>query len=344
MNRKKVITKIILAAVILFIISGAFLIYETTYIESMENKKTRKKNTEITGLTNHYQKYLDEIAKKITEVPLNPYIISQIKSDIFKKMPDTELYLWMSDVTGEFIFGEPSPAFTRLNKAFDKYRNFIEKDGYYVDRNDFLLKLIHKHSKIRFSQFDAGGQQYLEDTDWRFYKERLYPRDYRIALSSPAVNKDKQSIGDLYLKVAGTYEWYDRKDFLTASIFPVFRGLMGFAGFLLWFLLPSWVYIDARERDVKNVYLWVILTIISFGFAFLIYLITRPPTLKSFLCPECQKELNGTKAFCPYCGFDLSSSFCPQCQYPIKPEWQFCPNCRFDMKQKPQTEVPEETT
>lgn len=334
----------ILAAVILFIISGAVLIYETIYTESTENKKTGKKNAEIAGLTDHYQKYLDETAKKITELPINPHIISQIKSDIFKKMPGTKLYLWMSDKKGIFIFGEPFPAFTRLNKAFDKYRSLIEKDGYYIDRNDFLLKLVHKHKMIGFSQFDAGGRRNLEEIDWRFYRGRLNLRDYRLILSSPTANKDNQSIGDLYLKVAGSFDWYDRKDFLSASIFPIFRGFMGFAGFLLWFLLPSWVYIDARERDVKHVFLWVILTIISFGFAFLIYLITRPPTLKSFLCPECQQELNGTKAFCPYCGFDLSGSFCPQCQYPIKPEWQFCPNCRFDMKQKPQTEVPGKTT
>jgi RNA polymerase subunit RPABC4/transcription elongation factor Spt4 len=81
--------------------------------------------------------------------------------------------------------------------------------------------------------------------------------------------------------------------------------------------------------------LWALLTVITFGFALAVYLVARPPAVSSFLCPQCEKELNGTKAFCPYCGHDLSSSFCPQCQYQVKGDWQFCPNCRYDLTRKP---------
>lgn len=343
MNRKKVLNKMILAAVILFIISGAVLIYENSYKISVRESRIEWKNKKIAQLTEQYQKYLDETAAKINEVTINQNVLSQIKSDIFKRMPNTKFYLWMSNVNGEFVFGVPSPVFIRLNKGFDKYRSIIEKDGVYVDRNDFLLKLVDRYNDVKFSQFDAGGQRTEDVDNWRYYDEYFRHRVSNIALSSPVLNEEKQVIGDLYLKVdesniEGPY--YRGKLFMNTTFFDIFRGLMGFSGFLLWFLLPTWIYIDARERDVKNVYLWIILTIVSFGFGFLIYLITRPEALKSFLCPECEKELNGTKAFCPYCGFDLSSTFCPQCQYQIKPEWQFCPNCRFDMKQKPPTEIP----
>ena len=55
--------------------------------------------------------------------------------------------------------------------------------------------------------------------------------------------------------------------------------------------------------------------------------------MKSFHCPQCESEVNGG-AFCPHCGFDMSSTMCSQCQYPIKPEWSFCPSCRTELKEK----------
>lgn len=352
MNRKKLINKMILAAAVVFIISGAVCILEYPFIRAKENKIIAENNKKIARLIDHYQKYLDETAGKISGASIDPKILSQIKSDIFKEIPDTKLYLWMSDVKGEFIFGVPAPVFSRLNKTFDKYRPIIEKDGYYLDRNDFLLKLVNKHDKIRFSQFEGGGQRRFEESNWRFYKEHFYPGDYsggiRLALSSPVIDEEKQVVGDLYLKINQGNEgrirnyYYRNIGFFTATLFEIFHVLCGVSGLLLWFLLPTWLYIDARQRDVKNVGMWIGLTIISLGFAFIIYLITRPPELKSFHCPECREELNGTKAFCPHCGFDLSSTFCPECQYPVKPGWQFCPNCRNDMKQKPGQEPPAE--
>ena len=112
----------------------------------------------------------------------------------------------------------------------------------------------------------------------------------------------------------------------------VFIVLLSISGAFLWFLLPTWVYIDAQQRDVKTPGIWAFLTLTSLFFGLTIYLITRPSTLKSFNCPKCDGELNGTRAYCPHCGYDLSKSFCQQCQYPIKPEWQFCPNCRAEIK------------
>lgn len=96
----------------------------------------------------------------------------------------------------------------------------------------------------------------------------------------------------------------------------------------LWFLLPSWVYIDAQQRHVPRPLLWSLLTLIGSVFALLVYLVSRPTDSGEFRCPQCSKMLNGSKAGCPYCGADLSAVFCPQCQYPLKPGWSFCPSCR----------------
>lgn len=157
------------------------------------------------------------------------------------------------------------------------------------------------------------------------------------------MDENKQVIGDLYLKVDDStlYDKYFRgSSVFNRTFFDVFHVMFGFSAMFLWFLVPTWLYIDARERDVKSIHLWIILTLVSFGFGALIYLITRPQGTKSFHCPDCRGELNGTKAFCPHCGFDLSTTFCPECKYPIKPEWQFCPNCRFDTAQAPKESVP----
>lgn len=352
MERKKLINRLILVAVVVFIAALAPTVMEEPYYRLGEVKHDVKRRERIAKLTVEYQKYLDETAAKITNVTVNPQILSEIKSYIFKKMSDLKLYLWMSDVNGDFIFGIPAPVFTRLNKGYDKYKNVLERRGQVVDRNDFLLKTVHRNESIRFSLIEPRGGKLLEEelAEAENFNEELdlgmmRAPENAINLSAPVIDENKQVLGDLYLKVydpsLGHESFFYRRPF-ERTLYDVSHILLAISGFLIWFLLPTWVYIDARERDVKNVVLWVVLTVISVGFAFLVYLIVRPQEQKAFLCPECRQELNGTKAFCPYCGFDLSNTFCPQCQYPIKPEWQFCPSCRFDMKEKSKAHTHEE--
>lgn len=366
MERKKLIVKMALIGIVIFLIAGIGRILEVVHNESIKKDLTSKRKNLVTDLSKEYQKYLNETAAQIRQLPVDRNLINQITSDVLKKGPVTKIYLWMSNPEGRFIFGVPYPVFDRLNKSYDKHQDVIEADGYYVDRNDFLLKLVHRHDEINFSQFEArvlkndrkkrgvllkgslGSRQigYLpDDLEWRFYKEHSDPQDYRdplcIELSAPVVDNDRQMIGTLFLKIddytTPTQSSYLKtRDVLTPGIFKAFEVIFALSLTFLWFLLPSWVYIDARQRDVKNALFWALLTVASVGFAWIVYLIVRPSTLQSFHCPQCEKELNGTKAFCPYCGFDLSHVFCPQCQYPVQSEWQFCPSCRTDLSKKPQ--------
>ncbi len=97
-------------------------------------------------------------------------------------------------------------------------------------------------------------------------------------------------------------------------------------------LLPTWVYVDARERGVRRAPLFAFLTVISSLVGLVVYLIARPGGRRARLaCPGCAREVNGG-AFCPHCGRDLSASFCPACRYPLKPDWAFCPACRTEIK------------
>jgi RNA polymerase subunit RPABC4/transcription elongation factor Spt4 len=353
MERKRLIVKMAVAAIVVFILASSGRIVDFMIKTSKMKKLMDKRNKLVANLGNEYQEYLNKTASEIKQLPVNQLLINQIASEVLKKSPITRLYLWMSNSEGQFVFGVPHPIFERLNKSYDKYRDIIEADGYYVDRNDFLLKLVHQYKHISFSQFESGilakdGEIHRRllrgdlpgSYKWRFYRESEYMLDYsqplRLELSAPVTNDNQQMIGTLYLKISDyttpvEYTSFSRKNFFNMILFPACEIFFGFSLVFLWFLLPSWVYIDARQRDVKNALRWALFTVVSFGFAWLIYLMVRPSTMQSFYCPQCEKELNGTKAFCPYCGFDLSHVFCPQCQYPVKSDWQFCPSCRTDL-------------
>jgi len=77
----------------------------------------------------------------------------------------------------------------------------------------------------------------------------------------------------------------------------------GAAGILLWFLLPTWVYVDARERGMARARLWFVLVFISLFIGLLVYFIARPEQPRALPCPGCGREVNGG-AFCPSCHRD----------------------------------------
>jgi hypothetical protein len=108
-------------------------------------------------------------------------------------------------------------------------------------------------------------------------------------------------------------------------------GVIGLSLFFLWVLLPTWVYVDARERGTRRAPLFAFLTVLSSLVGLVVYLIARPEEARTLTCPACGREVNGG-AFCPHCGKDLSSSICAACRYPLKTDWAFCPSCRAEIK------------
>jgi predicted amidophosphoribosyltransferase len=99
----------------------------------------------------------------------------------------------------------------------------------------------------------------------------------------------------------------------------------------LWILLPTWVYVDARERGARRGLLFAALTAISSLVGLVVYLIARPEDGRTLVCPACGHEVDGG-AYCPHCGRDLSAAFCATCRYPLKPDWAYCPSCRTEIK------------
>jgi len=351
MNRKKLVRNMAIPVAVVLIVSITILICQLPFRSWQYKKHTTALNDHINELTSEYQNYLSTVAEEIKNMPVDPHIIGEIQSKLLKDYQRIKLYLWMSDTQGDFVFGAPSTVFSKLNIGFDLHKDVIDKDGHFVDRDQFLLTLVNHHNNIDFSEFQDRGVPKRSQYKYRFYKEAInsyrYRRSMAFVLSASVSNQSGQGIGNLYLKLVDsrnqdlylTRKYIERND-LYSALNPIFGIFTGLSALFLWFLLPTWVYIDARERDVKSPGMWVMLTLVSIFFGWAIYMITRPTTTKSFSCPECANELNGTRAYCPHCGFDLSNVFCPECQYPVKPEWMFCPSCRADIKKPVIEEIP----
>jgi len=370
MNKKKLIRKMAVPAASIFVIAIIVLSLQDPLVDREYQRRTAELNTHIGALTQNSQAYLTKIAGKIAAIALAEInasrVVAELQSEFLRenqKIGQAKKYLWMSNQSGEFIFGVPAQVFAKLSEGFDKNRDMILKDGYYKDRNDFLMKLVDRHDNIDFSgralsEQEGPGYDYGRNEgmiEWRFFKEPKedwnYSRPRTLILSAPVANTAGAVEGILFLKVddSGNEElYYSRNRAAHSHIYhkllaPVFGTLAFISGFFLWFLLPSWVYIDAQQRAVSNPGVWAFISLISLIFGLAIYLITRPSSLKSLNCPKCENQLNGG-AFCPHCGFDLSSTYCPQCQYPIKSEWAFCPNCRAELAQQKTLEaLPEQS-
>lgn len=360
MNKKKLILKMAIPAAIIFVISIIMLLlFEGPIEKRMNESRVAKLDAHLAALTQKSQAELTEIAGKISAIATaevaTSRVIAEMQSEFLRenqKIGNSPKYLWMSNPRGEFIFGVPDHVFAKLNEGFDKNIDLIKRDGYYKDRNDFLMKLVDNHARISFAdrglaeqerQRYYGGRE--EQIEWRFFQESAetyqYSRPRTLVLSAPIANATGAVEGILFLKVDDSVheELYYGRDYARHSylyyqvLMPIFSVLAVLSGMFLWFLLPSWVYIDAQQRAVSNPGVWAFISLISLIFGLAIYLITRPATMKSLHCPKCENQLNGG-AFCPHCGFDLSSTYCPQCQYPIKAEWAFCPNCRAGLAQQ----------
>lgn len=351
MTKKKLIQRIAFIAGGIFLLSVLGLISHVPYRNIQDTKRAIQLNQHLEELHQKYQKYLSTVTEKIESVPVNPLIISELQSEINGLQEEVDIYLWMHDAAGKFVFGIPAHAFNRLNTAYDKYLDTIEENGYYLNRNDFLSKLINHHYEINFSSFQRSSsntsfciRRFGRMIDWRYFNPKSagywYAKPTCFVLTSPVKNEQKELIGELYLNIDDPQNeslYYNRRgagenDIYHYFFFPLFGFLTFFSGLILCFLLPTWVYIDAQQRDVKNPIIWALLTLFSLVFGLIIYLIIRPSKLKLLQCPDCARELNGVKGFCPYCGLDLSHTLCSQCQYPIQSDWSYCPSCRAELQ------------
>ena len=335
MEKKKILRRAALFGAIAFIVGAVGLTILELNQRARHRERERLADERVVTLRKEYQAYLDQTARKIETLPADPRILGEIQARHYRESPRTWQYVWATTNAGEFSFGVPADAFTRLNAAWDHHRSRIARDNHYASRDQFLRALLHHDGRIALTpseETDDADKQWRRENDWwRFREARARHDDGStvVYLSSPILDAQDKSVGSLNLKVVEFPDERRRREFFDRDGEHLFAMTMVASFFWLWFLVPTWVYIDARERGMARPILWAFLTLIGNVFALMVYLISRPPLeTKELRCPKCAKALNGAKTGCPYCGADLSSAFCGQCQYPLKPDWGFCPACR----------------
>jgi len=282
--------------------------------------------------------YLADLAKRIAKLPVDATLVGEIESRFFEQQPSGPFYVWAMDTKGDFAFGVPRSAFNKLNAIYDREVTPRLKEGVFLDRQTFLMSLVDDSDEIGpelVSEDKAlvaeGRAVELVERGRRWQLNRWEPEN-AFVLSAPLKAEDGAALGSIYLKQTPVRERdYYRTDGRVEGLLRVAAASVGLSIAFLWVLLPTWVYVDARERGVRRAPLFAFLTVISSLVGLVVYLIARPEHARRLTCPGCAREVNGG-AFCPHCGRDLSSSYCPACRYPLKPEWAFCPACRTEIK------------
>jgi hypothetical protein len=275
--------------------------------------------------------YLAELAQRIGKLPVDATLVSEIESRFFEERASGPFYVWAMDTKGDFAFGVPRSAFNKLNAVYDREVTPRLKEGVFLDRQTFLMSLVDDSDEIgpelvSEDKTEGRAMELVERGRHRWGAENAF------VLSAPLKAEDGSGLGSIYLKQTPVPERdYYRTDGRVEGLLQAAAAAVGLSIAFLWVLLPTWVYVDARERGVRRAPLFAFLTVISSLVGLVVYLIARPEDARRLTCPGCAREVNGG-AFCPHCGRDLSSSYCPACRYPLKPDWAFCPACRTEIK------------
>jgi hypothetical protein len=289
-----------------------------------EQERTRSRAVESS------RKYLGEVAKRIVKLPVDTTLVGEIESHYFDEQAGGPMHVWAIGTGGELLFGVPRETFNRLNAIYDREVTPRLKEGVFFERQSFLLGHVDESDGPELLGEEVGDATLAADLVSRLSRQKS-ARDGVFVLSAPLKKTDGTAIGNIYLRrVLPEREGYRRGERFEV-VAGAAAGVAGLSFLFLWVLVPTWVYVDARERGVRRAPLFAFLAALSSLVGLVVYLIARPEDARTLTCPACSREVNGG-AFCPHCGRDLSASFCPACRYPLKPDWVFCPACRTEIR------------
>jgi len=339
-SKKKIIRTMAFLAAIVFGLGVAVAVFTSVATSRARAQRTEARRLQRVEAIDKARSYLDELAARITAVPVDPTIVGEVQARYYEEVPEGRRFVWGMGREGDFLFGIPREDFARLNTVWDTHEQAIVAEGVFVDRQDFLRQLVQQSAGLDFADL-APDPDDPDETPWsglRYYGNR----DEWMVFSAPLKDENGAALGNLYLKMEDREGWWEPwQDTFAETVLGLSTGVSVASGVFLWFLLPTWVYVDARERGVRRALLWAFLVLISALVGLVVYLIARPERT-NLTCPGCEREINGG-AYCPHCGHDLSSAFCSTCRYPLKPDWAFCPSCRTEIGRLPAPAIPEAT-
>ncbi len=328
-RKKKLITRMALwtGAVLALglVVGGSALLLQRTH----RHRWSEQQRADREQLLGRSRAYLDELAKRIVRLPVDPTVMGEVESRYYEEYPAGPMYVWAMGTNGEMLFGVPREAFARLNAIYDREIVPRLKEGVFIDRQTCFRGLVDQSDEIDPKEFEreAGADRNARWNDWRLRR----PEEGTFVLSAPLKAVDGTALGSVYMKRVRAEQAGYRPDGRFEFAANLGGAMAGVALLLSWVLLPTWVYVDARERGVRRAPLFAFLTVISSLIGLVVYLIARPEDTGRLTCPGCGREVNGG-AFCPHCGRDLSTAFCSACRYPLKPEGAFCPSCRTEIR------------
>jgi hypothetical protein len=329
-TKKKLITRMALGAgtvlVLALLAGGASLAVLHSDRERWEHDQKQEREQVV----ERSRKYLGELSKRIGKLPVDPTLVGEVESRYFEERASGTMQVWAMGTGGELLFGVPKETFSRLNAVYDREVTPRLKDGVFLDRQSFLLGHLDEGDDLAFAG-ELAGEAEEPARVWERLRRRADDSDGAFVLSAPLKTADGVALGSVYLKREAREREYFREDERLRFLGEVAGATAGLAFVFLWILLPTWVYVDARERGVRRAPLFAFLAVLSSLVGLVVYLISRPDDGKTLACPGCGREVNGG-AFCPHCGRDLSASFCATCRYPLKPDWVFCPSCRTEIR------------
>ena len=293
------------------------------------------------------QAYLTELATTIDSVPIDPRFASEVEARYFEEFDYGPMAVWAMATDGTFLFGVPRETFSRMNAIYDREITPRLEDGVFFDRQTFFLGHLEGGQAslapgelstlvIEQAEEDANGHEQFEFL--RQLNDSRHASEGSFVLSAPLSDDTGQALGSLYLK-RSVDSGYFHPSPITA-LPQVAAGFLGGVSLLfLWILLPSWVYVDARERGLPRATLFAVLTALSSLIGLLVYLIVRPERMVAVECPRCETEVSDA-SFCPHCGQDLSTSACRNCRHPLEQGWSYCPSCRTAIAAAVEVEEP----
>jgi hypothetical protein len=345
-ERKTVLRRAAFIGALLLVMGAAGGIVSTREVIQTDAFVHKERQEWRERLATEDQALLDSMARKIDALPIDPKVVADMQTAHFRLRPERALYFWATGNDGQFLFGVPAEAFARLNTVFDQSQEVIVQDNRYTTRDQFLRALLHTErpiAPVKPRPAEAGSRpsedadRERDDRDWWRHYDEGQNRQFGgtvLFLSSPIRTASGAIVGSLNLKAVemgqGPKYQEQRRDVWQVAQ-AVSAGVAAVSVFWLLFLVPSWVYIDARERRMPRPLLWALLVVVGNLVGLLVYLISRPDEAAEAHCPQCARKVTGNRPGCPYCGADLSAAFCRKCQYPVKPDWRFCPDCRASL-------------
>jgi hypothetical protein len=336
--KKKLITRMAFwTGVVLLLalgVGGLALLLDSAGRNSWEDRRKREREATL----DRSRSYLAELAKKVDALPVDPNLVGEVEARYYEEHASGPMYVWAMGTDGAFLFGVPRESFARLNAIYDREITPRLKEGVFFDRQSFFLGQLGEGDDERLLH-ELSADDRPEDM-WTRLDRAMGRSEGAVVLSAPLKAGDGAALGNLYLKRTVPEGGYYRTD-ERIQMLGVIGGVGAALAFVfLWVLLPTWVYVDARERAAPRAALFAFLTVISSLIGLVVYLIARPEPGRKLACPGCGREVDGG-AFCPHCGRDLSASFCSTCRYPLKPEWAFCPACRTEIRSPVPAHAPE---